>query len=197
MKMNPNSLFAILLRSPWWMSIAVGGGLFAIARALLPESVAPYGIFFALPFFAIGVVAGWRQLRAPSASSVAGALDAVRAMDWDEFAGALEEAFRGQGYAVSRLPGSSGADLELSRAGSVSLVACKRWKAARTGIGPLEELDATRRKRKAGEGIYVAVGEVTSNARDFAMRSNIRLVQGNELAAMLPAAKGKREEKRK
>jgi restriction system protein len=26
-KLNDNSLFAILLRSPWWMSVALGGAL--------------------------------------------------------------------------------------------------------------------------------------------------------------------------
>ena len=196
MRMNPNSLFAILLRSPWWLSIAVGGGLFAIARALLPDHLAPYGVFFAVPFFVVGSVAAWRQFRAPSASRVAGTLEAVRAMDWEDFSGALEEGFRRQGYVVSRLTGTAanGADFELTRDGRVALVGCKRWKAARAGIGPLRELDNARRTRDAHEGIYVAAGEVSDNARAFAAGNHIRLLQDNELAGLLPAMTKKRKE---
>lgn len=196
MRMNPNSLFAILLRSPWWLSIAIAGGLFAIARALLPDHLAPYGVFFALPFFVVGSIAGWRQLRAPSATRIAGALEAARAMDWEGFSSALEEGFRRQGYVVSRLTGAAadGADFELTRDGRVVLVGCKRWKAARAGIGPLRELDKARREREAHEGIYVAAGEVSDNARAFAAGNKIRLLQDNELAGLLPAAAIKRKE---
>jgi restriction system protein len=196
MRMNPNSLFAILLRSPWWLSIAVGGGLFAIARALLPDQLAPYGVFFAVPFFVVGTISAWRQFRAPSASRVAGTLEAVRAMDWEDFSGALEAGFRRQGYVVSRLSGTAanGADFELTRDGRVALVGCKRWKAARAGIGPLRELDNARRARDAHECIYVAAGEVSDNARAFAAANRIRLLQDNELAGLLPARTTKRKE---
>ena len=47
--MNKNSLFAVLLRSPWWVSIVVGAGIFALARMALPAAYAPYAIFAALP----------------------------------------------------------------------------------------------------------------------------------------------------
>jgi len=44
---------------------------------------------------------------------------------------AIEHAFRREGYGVTRTRGT--ADFELTRAGRISLVGCKRWKAARTG----------------------------------------------------------------
>jgi len=186
--MNKNSLFAVLLRSPWWISIAVAAALFAVARMLLPEAYAPYAIFSALPFIVIGCVALWQQLRAPSAECIAATLESLRSLSWDGFSAALEDAFRRDGYGVSRL-NVAGADFELTKSGRVSLVGCKRWKVARTGIEPLRELDAARRAREAHECIYVAAGEITDNARAFAAEKNIRLLHDAELARLLPVVK--------
>jgi len=186
--LNKNSLFAVLLRSPWWISIAVAAGIFALTRMALPDAYAPYSIFTALPFIIIGAYAGWQQLRAPSPERVAATLEALRAMSWDEFSAALEDSFRRDGYAVSR-PNISGADLELTRSARVSLVGCKRWKVARTGIEPLKELDAARQAREANECIYIAAGEITDNARAFAVGKNIRLLHDAELAKLLLASK--------
>src|SRR5882672_7609435 len=108
-----NSLFAILLRSPWWISILIAAGIVAAARLALPELYA-FAFFAALPFIVIGCVAGWRQLRAPSAARVAGTLEAVRAMSWGDFSSALTDALRDDGYAVTRLTGAA-ADFELAK----------------------------------------------------------------------------------
>lgn len=180
-RMNPNSLFAILLRKPWWVSIAVAAGLFAVVRLAIPPF---YAAFATLPFLVIGCYAGWQQLRAPSAARVARALDKLRAMAWEEFSAALEAAYRREGYSVGRIAGAP-AELELTRAGRTALVACKRWKATRTGIDPLRELDAAKRARDAHDCIYVATAEITRNARAFAAEKGIKLLEGAELATLL------------
>jgi restriction system protein len=181
LRMHENSLFAILLRSPWWISIAIAAGIVIVARFFLPDV---YAFFVGLPFFVIGVMAGWKQLRAPSASRVAETLEAVRAMSWAEFSGAAEQAFRRDGYAVTRLDGET-VDFELVKAGRTTVVGCKRWKAARTGVEPLRDLDTVRRAREANDAIYVSAGEVSGNAAAFAAENRIRLLQGVELAALL------------
>jgi restriction system protein len=78
-----------------------------------------------------------------------------------------------------------GAGLVLRRDGLVTLVACKRWKAMRTGIEPLREFDAATSAHGAFSRMYVAAGEVTDNARAFAEQKKIRLVQEEELARLL------------
>lgn len=181
-RMHENSLFAILLRSPWWISIAIAGGIAAVVALLVPATLA---VAAALPFLVIGTIAAWRQLRAPSAARLERTLEAVRAMSWGDFAGALEDAFRRDGYAVSRLQGAA-ADFEMTKSGRTSLVGCKRWKAARTGVEPLRDLDAARRERDAHECIYVATGEFTDGARTFATDRNIRILHVAELAKLLP-----------
>ena len=185
-RLPEKSLFAVLLRSPWWVSLLVALGMFGGLRFVLPEG---YALFAALPFLVIAAVAGWKQLRVPSGARLAAALEALRALPWEEFSAALEEGFRREGYRVSRLGGAP-ADFELAKAGRVSLVGCKRWKASRTGIEPLRELHAAGAAREAQECIYVFAGEITENARAFAAENRIMLVQGAELVKL--AARGGR-----
>ena len=185
--MSENSLFAILLRSSWWISIAIAAGLIALSRALLPSEYFLFGAFSAVPFIVIGAIAGWKQLRAPSPARIAGTLDSVRAMSWTEFANAIEAAFRADGFVVTRLQGEA-ADFEMLKDGRTVLLAGKRWKVARTGIEPLRELVAARQARDAQECLYVATGEITDNAQRFATENRIRIVSGPELAKLMPAA---------
>ena len=94
-KMHENSLFAVLLRSPWWISFAVAAAIATIAQYFLPI---PYAIIVGAPFIAIGGISAWRQLQIPSADRVSATVDAVRAMAWPEFSAAIEAAFRTEGY---------------------------------------------------------------------------------------------------
>ncbi|MSQ20672.1 MAG: restriction endonuclease [Betaproteobacteria bacterium] len=184
-EMHKNSLFAVLLRSRWWVSFAVAIGLFAIARLFIPEKYVFYAMFFPVPFVAIGCMAAWRQLQAPSASRIAQTAKVIRGLSWGEFADAIELAYRNDGFTVNRLSGGD-ADFETVKGGRIGLVSCKRWKAARTGVEPLRELDATREKRSAHECTYMAIGEVSVNAVAFAKQKNIHLFRETELARLLP-----------
>ncbi len=178
--MHQNSLFAVLLRSPWWVSLLLTLAIFAGLRLVIPWYYAAFGT---LPIFIIGLVAAWRQLRAPSAEKIVTALDVLRGMNWDAFSNLLEEGFRRDGYAVERLGGAQ-ADFELTKAGRKSLVACKRWKAARTGVEPLRELKAAGETREAGECVYVLAGDLSEQARSFAAQNRIRLLEGAELVLL-------------
>jgi restriction system protein len=180
MKLPENSLFAILLRARWWVSVLVALGAFAVVRLFLNEG---YAFFAALPFIVIAVLALWRQLRVPSGARLDAAIDALRAMTWEEFARALEQGYRREGYIVKRVEGA--ADFELERAGRLSLVAAKRWKASRTGVEPLKELVAAGEAREAVACEYVLAGEMTQNALGFAKKTRINWVRGADLVKLV------------
>jgi restriction system protein len=184
LKMAENSLFAILLRSSLWWSFGIALGIVLIARLALPAEYFPYGAAGAFPFVVIGAIAAWRQLRSPSAARVADTLQAVGSMSWNEFSGAIENGFRRDGFAVTRLPGPA-ADFEVVKAGRTTLVSCKRWKVARTGVDPLRELHAAKQASEAQRCIYIAAGEISDNARKFAAANGIQVLQGAELAQLL------------
>lgn len=183
--MSENSLFAVLLRSPFWVSFLVAAAVFGAMQYFL---AAMYAFAGALPFLVIGVVAGWKQLRAPSAKKIAAQLEALRQMSWEEFARALEAGFRREGYEVTRIEGA--ADFALDRGARLTLVAAKRWKASRTGVEPLRELAELGEKKGAGERWYLCAGDMTDNARQFARDKAIKVVEGAELAALAKAQGG-------
>lgn len=184
LRMHENSLFAILLRSPWWVSGLTAIALIAVGRAFLPVAYAAYAFFVASPFAVIALLAAIKQMRQPGAGRIADIVEVLRGMSWEDFSTIVEEAFRRDGYVVTRLTGA-GADFELAKAGRVTLVGAKRWKAARTGVEPLRELQAAVRTREAQGSIYFAVGEVSETARAFAAGNGVRLLQGAELAKLV------------
>lgn len=181
--MHQNSLFALLLRSRWWISFVVAIGLFLLVRLFVPET---YAIVVPIPFVVIGCIAAWRQLRVPGPGRIAERLQVARAMSWRDFSAALESAYQRAGYAVQRLEGNA-ADLELMRDGQRTLVSAKRWKVARAGVEPLRALAATGGDAAAARH-YIAAGEVTEAARAFAAANGIRIVEGAELATLLARA---------
>ena len=185
-KMSPNSLFAILLRSPWWISFALVGAFSLAAVALLPRDYALAGVLGTFPFFAVGCIAAWRQWRAPSAARTSAMQASLQAMPWRALADALEAAWIAQGYQVERLAPGGAADFVLSRGGQIQLASARRWKAAHHGVEPLRELHAMMQKRAVPAGLYLlGQGELSENARLFARDHGLTIVQGDALAQLL------------
>ncbi|MBB1594101.1 restriction endonuclease [Achromobacter sp. UMC46] len=184
LKMNQNSIFAVLLRSPWWMSAGVAVLLCVGGFAALPLDYAAMGVFAAVPFAVISIMAAYKQLRAPSDTRVQAVAEAAAAMSWADFADTVEAGFKRDGCEVQRLQ-TPGADFALSKDGHVAIVSAKRWKAARVGVEPLRELQAAREKRGAREAIYIALGDVSDNAWGYAKSQGVSLMTAPELAKLL------------
>ena len=64
--MAEKSLFAVLLRSPWWISFVVVGLITLASGVLLPKEYFVVGALSGFPIFVVGCIAAWKQLRAPS-----------------------------------------------------------------------------------------------------------------------------------
>lgn len=180
-QMAPNSLFAILLRSPWWISIAIAAAIGAVMSALLPEGWRVAGAVSGFPFLVIGVMALVKQWHRPSAAQVEHAQAALSAMSWAQFAALLEQAFVRDGYTVRRHPHAA-YDFELERQGRRMLVSAKRWKSARTGLESLRALQAARDAAEAPDALYIGLGELSENAVPFAAQQRIAVWQAAELA---------------
>ncbi len=179
-KLAENSLFAILMRQSWWVSALVAIGIFGVVRNFMEWG---YALFATTPFTVITLIVAWRQISTPSGARLEKALEKIRSMSWEDFARALETGFRGEGYAVQRVEGA--VDFELEKSGRVTLVCARRWKAARTGMEPLKELVAAGEKRSAAECQYAVAGELTEQARAFAKKKGVKLVEGAELARLV------------
>jgi restriction system protein len=184
--MAEKSLFAVLLRSPWWISFLVVGLFVLAAGALLPKEYFVVGALAGFPIFVVGCIAAWRQLRAPSPARVAEIIDAVNSMPWRSFADTLDTAWTREGCTVERLPAGGAADLALAKGGQTTLVCARRWKAATHGVEPLRDLHAAMQAREAAAGVYVVTqGQLSDNARVFARDHGITVMQSDALAQML------------
>lgn len=187
-KMAEKSLFAILLRSPWWISLLVAAVFALASKAVLPPEYVAIGALGGFPFLVIAVVAAWRQSRAPDPALQAAALERAGAMSWREFSAALTQSWGRQGYSVGRLDGHA-ADFRLERNGQVSLVSCRRWKAASHGVAALRELDALRQAQGAQHAVHISLGPLTDTARRHAKDTGIHLIHGHDLSQLLAADK--------
>ena len=183
-KMSEKSLFAVLLRSPWWISIALVGVFGLAARALLPAPYFIFGAMGAFPFLAIGLIAAWRQWHAPDPAQIEQALASATTLSWAEFSAAVEAGYQRQGFAVERLK-SAPADFQLTRAGRTTLVQCKRWKAAALGVDTLRELVAAQHAAGGDQSAVIALAPLTQAARRYAQEHGVHATTGPELAVLL------------
>lgn len=179
--MAKQTLFSILVHAPWWMSILAAAPLFGAVQMFLPPIAALFATF---PFLGIAAYAAWKQLRTPGAANVAEILGKLRDMSWENFSAVIAEALARDGYAVSASKAGA-VDYEARKDGRLALVSCKRWKVAQTGAGPLRELFDAKKAADAQDCIYISAGEFNANAREFAAKNSVRLLNDVELAQMV------------
>jgi restriction system protein len=174
--MAKNSLFAVLLRAPWWISLAIALMLGLLSLALLPDRFRVVGVLSGLPFAVIAVIAAYRQWHLPSESQVVQMRQALAAMAWP--------GFRRDGYAVRRGK-TEAVDFELERQGRLTMVCARRWKSARTGLEVLRALQAAREAADAADALYIGLGPISDTALAFATEQRISIWQAAGLAYAL------------
>ncbi len=184
LKMAKNSLFAVLLRSKWWISLGLGVGLGAAAAALVPKEYVVIGALSGFPFIVIAGMAAWRGRGTPSEDVVERTAQVLGAMNWRSLSQLLQAAFERDGYTVQRLEGRA-YDFEIERAGRRMLVAARRWKAAHLGVEPLRALQAAREAGEVPDALVIAMGELSSTARQLAASERIAVWRAPELAQKL------------
>ena len=183
-KMSDKSLFAMLLRSPWWVSFLVMLAVALAAGALLPDAYKKAGMLGGFPFFVIGVMAAWRQRNAISADRVQALTEQARSMAWPEFSKRLAQAFRQQGFEVSSLPNGP-ADFQLEKNGRLTLVSAKRWKAANVGAEWVSELLSARDKHEAAACSLVSLGRISPAAMALVQAQGVEVVDAQGIAQCL------------
>jgi restriction system protein len=122
-----------------------------------------------------------------------GGSQAMAAMSWEAFERLVGAIFHERRYFViengARGP-DGGVDLWLSRHGKRYLVQCKHWKRAQVGVAVVRELVGVISVEGAAGGFVVTGGTFTGEARGFARRANIELIDGDTLSAFIGARHG-------
>jgi len=185
--MAQETLFRILSRQPWWVTLLVGFGLFLLVRAIYP----PIAPFIAVPFAILAIYIGVKQWRSGSSADAGQRLVELRALAWDEFSALVTDAYRREGYAVAPSDGV-GYDFKLTRGGRVTLLQCRRWKVNQVGAAPVRELATAVDRNEAYNGICIGGNDFSAPARELARQEPITLVAGLELAQLVRAAQKKK-----
>jgi restriction system protein len=196
-----NRFIEQLVELPWWASLGLAALVFVGVTYGLPavipggggsgsvaEGFSRYGWIFALPFAAAAAGSAVRQWLRRQLLEQQKNLDAIRALPWEEFETLIGEAFRRQGYSVTQHGGAApheSIDLVLQKAGSKSVVQCKRWQAREVDVTVLRELYGAMTAEGANEAILVTCGEYTLDAGKFAAGKPIRLIHGEALIEMV------------
>jgi restriction system protein len=127
------------------------------------------------------LAAPWRLARYELACRKARLLQSgLLSLSFPEFQTLMAEAFRRIGYTVLENTGESsvGIDLVLDREGQKLFVQCKQWKVLKVGVKPVRELAGVMSAKGVPDGFFVSAGSYTREARAFADKVGIALVDG-------------------
>lgn len=188
LRMAKNSIFAILLRSPWWVSGLVSLALALVGCVLMPPGYGIYGLATGVPFAIVCAMALKKQWGMPSPARTAAMLERIRAMSWRDFSDEIERALQRDGFEVKRVDMPE-ADFSITSNGRTALVSCRRWKVASTGVEPLRELCKAVERDGLYDAFYVTAGEFTPKAMDFAVEKKMRLLHGPALVKLMRGMK--------
>jgi restriction system protein len=116
----------------------------------------------------------------------------LKRLEWRRFEELCAAYFEALGFKAD-LAGAGadgGAAINLYKQGSASasiLVQCSPWNAYRVGIRPVRELRGAMTSGNVGEGVLATSGKFTQEARAFAEKEKISLIDGDDLVGKLTA----------
>lgn len=180
-KMSEGSLFAVLLRSPWWYSGLIALVIISISLLVPTGQITVMVLSLSLPFLGIAGYAGYKQSQQPSHKRLLEVAEEARALSPAQIADKIAQTYTKERFDSEPFKGNA-ADLELIRGNRKLLLCSKRFKAANTGIQPLKQMVAAGENAEVTGYLYVTLGEVSDNARSYAIENDIELIQIGRLA---------------
>jgi HJR/Mrr/RecB family endonuclease len=114
----------------------------------------------------------------------------VMAMSWRDFERLIGEAFRRRGCTLTGFGGggpNGSVDLALIKNGHKFLVQCKHWRERKVGVSVVRELNGVLVAMGADKAFVVTGGEFTREAREFAEKSEVELIDGKSLQELIAA----------
>jgi len=109
-------------------------------------------------------------------------------LTWKEFEELVADAYRGQGYTVEEVggQGDGGVDLILHKQKDIVLVQCKQYRNWNIGVRYIREFYGAKADHlDATCGIFVTCGAYSKDARAYAERHSIEIVDGDALLLLI------------
>jgi restriction system protein len=116
----------------------------------------------------------------------------LKQLEWRRFVEVCAAYFEALGFRadLAHAAADGGVSINLYPQGSASaaiIVQCRPWSAYHVGIKPVRGLQGAMIAASVPEGVMVTSGKFTQEARDFAGKERISLIDGAELVAKIAA----------
>ncbi len=190
----------VLSQVPWWVSICVALLVYVGLKFVIPSipienpiikavaQTAPRFAWLAVLFLFPAAISVFRSARKRRLVDQQSGIESIRSMPWREFEELLAEAYRRQGYTVKEnlVAGpDGGVDLTIRKNGNTYLVQCKQWRNFKVGVKVVREMFGLMTAQNANGVIIVTSGMFTQEAKNFADRKPIDLIEGNQLLELV------------
>jgi restriction system protein len=172
-----NPILEVILgtvRLPFTLAGAAAGGLISVGRR--------YKLAFALD------KSGRQSPERAKVDTSGWTLELLKRVEWRRFEELCAAYFEALGFRTQASRNGERLAIGLYAAGSQSastLVHCQAWNADTIGIRLLKGLRGAMTSGKLGEGVFVTSGKFTHEARDYAAKENIHVLDGAELLAKI------------
>lgn len=198
-----DSIVTLLVQCPWWLSVVLAGAAYVVFTFVIPwlipataspalrglrgaaPLVAPLLTFVLLVHAPLAAFRAWREHQLLDAQQD---LASIRTLSWREFEALVAEAYRRQGYTVTRIGGDGpdgGVDLTLRKDGKCLIVQCKQRRADKVGVQVVREIFGVMTAQRAHGAVIITSGLFTQEAKTFARGKPIDLVEGQRLADLI------------
>jgi restriction system protein len=112
----------------------------------------------------------------------------LKRLEWRRFEELCAAYFEALGFRADLAYPDVGMNLYAGESENASMIVhCKPWNAYRVGIDPVRGLRGVMASENVGEGVLVTSGKFTQEARDFAGKEKISLIDGAELLGNITA----------
>jgi len=208
MARRDESILDLLVQVPWWVSVILAGSAYVILKFVVPWLIPANanfvlrGVVGAAPVVApllalvllvpapVAAFRAWTERRQLDRQQD---LASIRTLSWQRFEALVAEAYRRQGYAVTRTGGDGpdgGVDLTLKKDGNALIVQCKQWRAYKVGVQVVREVFGVMTAKRAQGAVIITSGLFTQEAKTFARGKPIDLVEGQQLANLVRSVQG-------
>jgi hypothetical protein len=133
----------------------------------------------------------WRSNHALAIGNGTNFATGLRAIDWFQLERLVAVVYRRRGYWVTRFSGANpdgGIHLIAEKSGERLAIQCSRWKSWRIGLGSVRDLLGALSAAGISKGMLATPRGYTNEAREFAAKNGIILVDERQLVEMLKGA---------
>ena len=141
-----------------------------------------------------GVSKAWDDLmakpRKPEAKPTGWSVNLLQRIDWKRFEELCAAFYRETGLRSETIHcgADGGVDAKLFQGDAtdaMAIVQCKAWNSRRVGVKPVRELLGVMTHQGVEKGIFIATGDFTNEAIEFAKTNPLDLISGMDFMAMI------------